>query len=145
MKFPGLELRTFSRRALSLCIALTFVGLFSMTAMVHAEDKDAGDSARKLRHVVIFKFNESAKTEDIEKVEKAFAALPKQIPVIKDYEWGTNNSPEMLDKGFTHCFLVTFASEEDRAAYLPHPAHQKFVSILRPHLEEAFVIDYWAQ
>ncbi|WDI41092.1 Dabb family protein [Bremerella sp. P1] len=116
-----------------------------MSAMVQAEDKAAGDSARKLRHVVIFKFKESAKAEDIEKVEKAFAALPKKIPVIQDYEWGTNNSPEMLDKGFTHCFLVTFASEDDRAEYLPHPEHQKFVSILRPHLEEAFVIDYWAQ
>lgn len=140
MKFPGMELRS-----LSLCFALMFLGVFSMTTMVQAEDKAADDSARKLRHVVIFKFKESAKAEDIEKVEKAFAALPKKIPVIKDYEWGTNNSPEMLDKGFTHCFLVTFASEDDRAEYLPHPEHQKFVSILRPHLEEAFVIDYWTK
>lgn len=140
MKFPGMELRS-----LSVCFALLFLGMVSMTAMVHAEDKKAEEAAPKLRHVVIFKFKESAKAEDIEKVEKAFAALPKKIPVIKDYEWGTNNSPEMLDKGFTHCFLVTFASEEDRAAYLLHAAHQKFVSILRPHLEEAFVIDYWAK
>ncbi|MBA2117706.1 Dabb family protein [Bremerella alba] len=140
MTFPGMELRS-----LSLCLALLLTGIFSMTATVQAEDKEAGDSAPKLRHVVIFKFKESAKAADIKKVEKAFAALPKKIPVIKDYEWGTNNSPEMLDKGFTHCFLVTFASEEDRAAYLPHPAHQEFVSILRPHLEEAFVVDYWAK
>lgn len=134
-----------ARRSLLVCVALLMFGLFSMTPMVQAEDKGTSDSARKLRHVVIFKFKESAKAEDIEKVEKAFAALPKQIPVIQDYEWGTNNSPEMLDKGFTHCFLVTFASEEDRATYLPHPAHKKFVSILGPYLEEAFVIDYWAQ
>lgn len=145
MKFPGMELRYSSFRVMSLCFALLVMGAFSMTSMVQAEDKEGGDSARKLRHVVIFKFKESAKAEDIEKVEKAFAALPKKIPVIKDYEWGTNNSPEMLDQGFTHCFLVTFASEEDRKAYLPHPAHQEFVSILKPHLEEAFVIDYWAK
>jgi len=140
MNFPGLELRAFP-----LCFALLMMGMFSMTAMVQAEDKEDGKSDRKLRHVVVFKFKESAKAEDIEKVEKAFAALPKKIPVIQDFEWGTNNSPEMLDKGFTHCFLVTFASEEDRKTYLPHPAHQEFVSILRPHLEEAFVIDYWAK
>lgn len=140
MKFPGLPLR-----CLSLCAFLMMVGVFSMTAMSHAEEKEANSSAKKLRHVVIFKFKESAKTEDIKKVEKAFAALPKKIPQIMEFEWGTNNSPEMFDKGFTHCFLVTFASEEDRALYLPHPAHKKFVSILTPHLEEAFVIDYWAE
>lgn len=140
MKFPGLPLR-----CLSLCAFLMMVGVFSMTSMSHAEEKEANSSAKKLRHVVIFKFKESAKAEDIKKVEKAFAALPKKIPQIMEFEWGTNNSPEMFDKGFTHCFLVTFASEEDRALYLPHPAHKKFVSILTPHLEEAFVIDYWAE
>lgn len=137
MNFPGLE-----RRSLTLCLALMILGMFSMTAIAKAAEKD---SKKKLRHVVVFKFKESATDKDIEKVEKAFAALPKKIPVIKEFEWGTNNSPEMLDKGFTHCFLVTFASEDDRAAYLPHPAHQKFVSLLKPHLEEAFVIDYWAE
>ncbi|MDO1502682.1 Dabb family protein [Winogradskyella maritima] len=40
---------------------------------------------------------------------------------MQGYEWGTNNSPEGLDKGFTHAFFLTFKSEEDRAIYLPHP------------------------
>ena len=128
-------------RSLPLCLALALMGTLLMSTTSQADDQE---STRKLRHVVVFKFKESASAEDIEKVEKAFAELPKQIPLIKEFEWGTNNSPEMLDKGFTHCFLVTFASEEDRAEYLPHPAHQKFVSVLRPHLDEAFVIDYWA-
>ena len=35
----------------------------------------------------------------------------------------------------THCFLITFPSEEARAAYLPHPAHKEFVALLRPYLE----------
>ncbi|MGE5945005.1 MAG: Dabb family protein, partial [Flavobacteriales bacterium] len=54
-----------------------------------------------------------------------------------------NNSPEGLNKGFTHCFLVTFDSEEDRAVYLPHPAHKAFIDILSPHLDDVLVIDYW--
>ncbi|PQO42380.1 Dabb family protein [Blastopirellula marina] len=109
---------------------------------MQAEEKE---SAGKLRHVVIFKFKDSATPQDIKKVEEAFGELPKKISQIKEYEWGTNNSPEMFAKGFTHCFLVTFASEEDRAAYLPHPEHVKFVELLGPYLEEAFVIDYWAK
>lgn len=137
MKFPGLELRS-----ISLCAALMFLGMFTMTAMTQAEEKE---SSGKLRHVVIFKFKESASAQDIKKIEKAFSELPNKIPQIKEYEWGTNNSPEMFDKGFTHCFLVTFASEKDRETYLPHPEHKKFVSLLGPYLEEAFVIDYWAK
>lgn len=101
------------------------------------------DMTKQLRHVVIFKFKTSSTSADIQKIESAFSKLPSQIKEIKDYEWGLNNSPEGLNKGFTHCFLVTFDSEEDRAIYLPHPAHKAFVDILSPHLEDVMVIDYW--
>ena len=95
-----------------------------------------------IRHVVFFKFKEGTTQADIEKVEKAFAALPEKIEEIADFEWGTNNSPEKHDKGFTHCFLLTFDSAADRDAYLPHPAHKEFGTILRPYLEDVTVIDF---
>ncbi|PWN06969.1 Dabb family protein [Rhodohalobacter mucosus] len=103
------------------------------------------EETRQLRHVVLFEFTETSTTEDIERIEEAFAALPSQIDVIRDFEWGINNSPEGLDQGFTHCFIVTFDSEEGRDIYLPHPAHQAFVEILSPHLEDVLVVDYWAR
>ena len=96
-----------------------------------------------LRQVVLFKFKENTSKEDIEKVEAAFSALPSKIPQIVGYEWGINNSPEGLDKGVTHCFFLTFHSEEDRAIYLPHPDHKAFGAILTPHLEDVTVVDYW--
>ncbi len=100
---------------------------------------------KQLRHVVLFKFKESATAEDIAKIEQTFAALPGKIPQIKSYEWGTNNSPEGLDKGFTHCFFLTFDSEEDRAIYLPHPDHKAFGGELGPHLDDVLVLDYWTE
>ncbi len=102
-------------------------------------------SKKQLRHVVLFKYKESATAEDIAKIEQTFAALPGKIPQIRSYEWGTNNSPEGLDKGFTHCFFLTFDSEEDRAIYLPHPDHKAFGSVLGPHLEDVLVLDYWTK
>jgi len=66
-----------------------------------------------LRHVVLFKFQDSATDEHIKTVEDAFHALPSKIDAIHDYEWGTNNSPEGLNKGLTHCFFVTFLSEAE--------------------------------
>lgn len=106
--------------------------------------KKTGQSAQQLRHVVLFKFKESSSVEDVEKVENTFRALPKRNKEIKDFEWGTNNSPENLNQEFTHCFFVTFRSEKDREVYLPHTAHKDFVEVLKPHLDKVLVIDYWA-
>ncbi len=100
---------------------------------------------KQLRHVVLFKFKEGTTQEKIVEVEKAFSSLSVKIPQIKDFEWGINNSPEGVDKGFTHCFFLTFDSEEDRAVYLPHPDHKAFGKILEPILEDVLVLDYWVE
>jgi hypothetical protein len=104
------------------------------------------DQSRKaLKHVVLFKFKEGAPPDAISEIERAFASLPSRIPVIKAFEWGVNNSPEGLDKGFTHCFILTFSSEADRDEYLPHPDHREFGRVLSPWLEDVLVVDYWAR
>lgn len=100
---------------------------------------------KMLRHVVVFKFKNDTSPEDVKKVEDAFRALPSKIKEIKGFEWGTNNSPENLAQGYTHCFFLSFKSEADRAAYLPHPAHKAFGDILKPHLDKVLVIDYWTK
>jgi len=99
--------------------------------------------ARPLQHVVFFKFKDDATAGQVAAVEQAFAALPSKIDTIKAFEWGKNNSPESHDDGFTHCFLVTFDSEQGRETYLPHPEHKAFVDILRPVLDKVRVLDFW--
>jgi hypothetical protein len=108
-----------------------------------AEEKK--ESATMLRHVVLFKFKESSSEADIQKILSEFELLPKKIPQIAGFEWGTNNSPEGLAEGFTHCFFISFKSEKDRDAYLPHAEHKAFVDIVKPHLEKVLVVDYWAK
>ncbi len=98
-----------------------------------------------LRHVVLFKFKETSTPADVERIVKAFQALAGKIEEIKGFEWGTDNSPEGLQQGLSHCFFVTFASEADRDAYLPHPAHKEFVDLVGPHVEKVTVVDYWTQ
>lgn len=98
-----------------------------------------------LRHVVLFKFKDESSAEDVQGVVDAFMALPSKIDGIQAIEYGTNNSPEGLAQGFTHCFLLSFASEKDRDDYLPHPDHKAFGEVLRPHLDQVLVVDYWAK
>lgn len=105
----------------------------------------SAQQGKLLRHIVLFKFKKEVTPEQVKEVEKAFGELPSKIDVIKSYEWGTDNSPEMLAQGYTHCFLVTFADEKGREIYLPHPEHKKFVELALPRIESALVVDYWAQ
>ena len=102
-------------------------------------------AADKLQHVVSFKFKTSASLEEIKKVEDSFRGLKEKILQIQKLEWGTNVSKEKHDKGFTHCFLVTFKSEEDRDAYIVHPAHKAFGKSVGPVLDDVFVIDFWTK
>ena len=115
--------------------------LVTMVSVTNAQNH----SGKLLRHTVLFKFKDGTAAADIKKVEDAFRVLPSKIKEIKSLEWGTNNSPENLNQGFTHCFFLTFSSEADRAIYLPHPAHKEFGTILRPYLDKVLVIDFWAE
>ena len=112
------------------------------TTMTNAQSKS---DAKVLRHVVLFKFKETSTPEDVKKVEAAFADLAVKIPQIKAYEWGKNSSPEKLNQGLTHCFLLTFSSDKDRDDYLVHPDHKAFGKILGPHLDKVTVVDYWTE
>ena len=96
----------------------------------------------RIRHIVCLKFKREASSEQIREIEQKFPSLQQSIPGIISIEWGTNNSPEGLNKDFTHCFIVTFIDQEARSNYLPHPNHQAFVDILKPLLDDVFVIDY---
>ena len=115
----------------------------SLATSLMAAEPPAG--ATKLLHVVSFKFKPEAKPEQIDAVVAAFRDLQKKIPVIKEFSWGTNVSPEKHDKGFTHCFILAFTSAKDRDAYLVHPDHKAFGKQLGPILADVFVVDYWAQ
>ena len=116
----------------------------SVASVVLADGAAAEEQGKVLRHVVLFKFKDDSPKEKVKEIEQAFAALPKKIDAIVDFEWGTNNSPEGLADGFTHCFFVSFADEKGREVYLPHPDHKAFVKLLKPHLDKAVVVDYWA-
>lgn len=102
------------------------------------------DNLQVLRHIVLFKFKDESSAADIKAVEDAFRALPQEIDLILDFEWGVDVSVEGIAQGFTHCFFLTFASAADRDAYLPHPTHRRFGDLLRPFLDKVLVIDYWA-
>jgi len=98
----------------------------------------------QVKHVVVFKYKSKATAAEIAQVTQAFKDLKGKIPGIVSFEYGENNSPEKLNKGFTHVYLLTFENAAARDAYLPHAEHKKFGELLRKLdvLEEPFVVDF---
>ncbi len=82
---------------------------------------------------------------DVQQVIDAFAALPSKIDAIVSLEHGPNVSPEGKSDGLTYCFVVTFRDETGRDAYLKHPAHDAYVSVVKDRREKVIVFDYWAK
>lgn len=102
------------------------------------------DLKKKFRHMAFLKFKDDASPEGIKKVEDGFDALAG-IDLVKGYEGGINNSPESHDDGFTHCYIITFASDAALVDYAPHEIHQALVSVLPPVMEKLRILDYWAK
>jgi hypothetical protein len=129
-----------------LYLAVGSVLLSGCFVSVHTEEGlTQSTESRVLRHVVMFKFKDGTTSQQIKEIEDAFRTLPGKIDAICNFEWGTDVSVENRHQGLTHCFLVTFRSEADRAEYIPHPAHKEFGKILSPHLDKVLVVDYWAR
>jgi len=68
-----------------------------------------------IRHLVLLKFKAGTAPAHVQAIEAAFAALASKISAVQSLEVGTNNSPEGLAKGFSHCFNLTFADDGRRA------------------------------
>lgn len=96
-----------------------------------------------IRHSVHFRFRKDA---DVAAIAAALKGLQHKIPGILAISFGADNSPEGLQKGFTHGFSVDFTDAAARDAYLPHPDHQvvgkMVVAALDGGLEGLAVIDW---
>ena len=117
----------------AVCVAAVLFAAFSFTSTRAAD---------LVQHVVCLKFKEGTSAQDIHKIEDAFRALKVKIPLVLTLEWGTNVSKENRAKGFTHCFILKFIDEKDVLAYAEHPDHKAFGALLKPIIDDVFVIDF---
>ncbi len=127
------------------CSIVVVLGLACLSAANSCVAAESKEQEKVLRHAVFFKFKDGTPKEDVRKVVDAFRSLPEKIEEIRGFELGEVLPESGRNDGLTHGFFLTFADEAGRATYLPHPAHKEFGSVLRPHLDKVFVIDYWGK
>ena len=90
--------------------------------------------------MVLFDFKEET-TPDHRQYLHELAGLKALCPGILHFAGGAYSSPEGMNGDFTHGFLMTFDSSENRDIYLPHPEHERVKSIILPHIKNVIAFD----
>ena len=91
-------------------------------------------------HLVMFKFKEENKENNIVKVKELLEELENKIDVIKSLEVGINFdiAPRAMDLSIN----LTFQTIEDLNSYVIHEEHQKVVTVIKEVTEYSKVVDY---
>ena len=71
-----------------------------------------------VKHIALIKFKASASSALVDELWNEIKRLPSLVPGIADFAGGLNNSPEGLNQGFTHGFVMTFQDSAARDALL---------------------------
>ena len=95
-----------------------------------------------LQHVVLLRFVPSCTAADLDCISQRFAKLAQLVPGILSLSGGQDCSPEGLQQGFTHGWLLQFPDAAARDAYLIHPAHLEFVNFMQPFVAHVLVSDF---
>ncbi len=96
----------------------------------------------QVKHFGVFAFKPEVTPDRIERCFAEMRSMVGRIPGLVDMIHGPYDSPEGLDGGFTHGFVMTFESAAARDAYLPHPEHERVKAIVVPCLERVVVFDF---
>ena len=97
-----------------------------------------------IKHIVLFKFKATTTETQIEDAFQNLTGLKDLITGLAEFIGGPYSSPEGLNQGYTHGFLMTFDSREARDAYLPHPEHERVKSQIAPLVESVVAFDFEA-
>ena len=95
-----------------------------------------------VQHIVLFKFRAGTVESKIRELFAELEQLKEKIPGILYFAGGPYSSPEGLNHGYTHGFIMTFDSPEARDRYLPHPEHERVKGLILPHLEDVIAFDF---
>ncbi len=79
-----------------------------------------------IRHVVLFRWNESVSDADVAATAAALDALPAAIPEIAAYRHGRDLG--LNPANHDYAVIGDFADADDFATYRDHPEHRRFIA-----------------
>jgi hypothetical protein len=97
----------------------------------------------KVYHMVLVKFSQ-AKAQRAAELTASLHALQAKLPGFLSVGGGPYASPEGLNQGYTHGYLMVFENAEVRNRYLTHPDHEALKQAILPDLEGVVAFDFEA-
>jgi len=93
-----------------------------------------------ITHIVMFKFKDDNKDENIQKAKKLLLGLLDTVPMLLNIKVGVNFADEQraMDLGI----ITKFDSIDDLDKYAIHPEHLKVVDFIKQVVEYSKVVDY---
>lgn len=77
-----------------------------------------------IRHIVLTKFKPETPEAKIAEIYGGLAALTDKLPGAQGFTGGRSESPEQIERGFMHGFVIDFDSWEALQTYAENPEHQ---------------------
>lgn len=96
----------------------------------------------KVKHIALLKFKQETAPQQIDELFEALLEVSENVEGVDDYTSGPNSSPENLNQGYSHGFVMTFHDAAARDAYLTHPEHEAFKQKFLPLVESVIVFDF---
>jgi len=91
-------------------------------------------------HIVMFKFKEENKKENILKTKELLNALVAKIDELISLEVGVNF--DTAERAFDLSLYSKFATKENLNSYAVHSEHLKVVEFIKTVVEGSKVVDY---
>lgn len=79
-----------------------------------------------IRHIVLIRFKPDLSEEEIELILAGIHAIEGKVSGLLDVTVGRSESPEKIERGYRHGFVVDFTDWAALAAYQAHPEHKRF-------------------
>ena len=77
-----------------------------------------------IRHIVLTKFKPETKEAKIEEIYRGLSDLADQLPGAQSFTGGRSESPEQIERGYMHGFVIDFDNWDALKTYADDPEHK---------------------
>lgn len=77
-----------------------------------------------IRHIVLTKFKAETAEEKIAEIYAGLSDLADKLPGAHSFAGGRSESPEQIERGYMHGFVIDFDSWDALKNYADDPEHQ---------------------
>jgi hypothetical protein len=98
-----------------------------------------------IRHIVLTRFKPGTDPAEVAAIYAGLSQLVDRLPGATGFTGGQSQSPEAIERGYMHGFVIDFGDWDDLKTYADHPDHQtlgaRLVANAVGGIDEILVLD----